>query len=97
MYKKKKRHIVTKEEIDWVNKMLESSRRWRKPYKGEVVIMKDGCSQEFVFKFGCSSKEELMSRAEAKVEEMKALSKDKTWKLMLARLVGQTIDDEDKE
>lgn len=42
--KKKKTYIETPAERAWIEEKLNASRRWVKPYKGEIVYECIGCS-----------------------------------------------------
>lgn len=91
--KKKKKTIWTKQDQDWVDKMLNASKKWHRPYKGEIVFIREDCPQEFMIKAKYNTKEELEKDAAETVAYMNSIDKEKTWTLISAKLVGQTVDD----
>ena len=95
--KKKKTHIETPAERAWIEEKLNASRRWVKPYKGEIVYECIGCSQQFVRRARYSTYEELEADAKSIVESMKKLDRSREWKIVSAKIVGQTVDDEAKD
>ena len=94
---KKKKYALTFEDKAYLQEKLNAHKKWDKPYKGEIVLAFDGCPQEFVFKARYSTNEELASDAKARAESLSALDKSKKWKVVSAKLIGQAIDDEEKE
>ncbi len=93
--KTKKTKIWTKQDQEWVDKMLSASKNWDKLYKGEIVFKRAGCQQEFVIRAKYNAKSELEKDAEDTIACMNSIDKGRTWTLVSATLVGQSIDDSD--
>ena len=92
--KKKKFHVETPEEKAQVEEKLNASKKWNKPYKGEIVYEREGTAQLYVRRSRYFTKDELAEDAKKIIGEMSAIDTHK-WKLISASLVGQAIDDED--
>lgn len=91
--KKKKYHIETPEERAWIEEKANAYKKWYKPYKGEIVYTYEGASQLFVRYAKYSTNDELNVDAQRLVDEMNALDKSKKWRIVSAKLIGQTIDE----
>ena len=95
--KKKKFHVETPEERAWIEEKLNVYKKWNKPYKGEIVYKREGSNQEVVSTAMYSTYDELNADAKSIIEAMTKLDNGKKWILVSAKIVGQSIDDEEKE
>ena len=95
--KEKKFHIETPEERAWIEEKLNVYKKWNKPYKGEIVYKREGSSQEVVRTAKYCTYDELNADAKSIVETMTKLDNEKKWILVSAKIVGQSIDDEEKD
>ena len=95
--KKKKFHAETLEERAWIEEKLNVYKKWNKPYKGEIVYKREGSNQEVVKTARYSTYDELNADAKSIVETMTKLDNGKKWILVSAKIVGQSIDDEEKD
>ena len=95
--KKKKFHAETLEERAWIEEKLNVYKKWNKPYKGEIVCKREGSSQEVVRTAKYFTYNELNADAASIVETMTKLDNGKKWILVSAKIVGQSIDDEEKD
>ena len=95
--KKKKFHIETPEERAWIEDKLNVYKKWNKPYKGEIVYKREGSSQEVVSTAKYSTYDELNADAANIIDELTKLNNGKKWILVSAKIVGQSIDDEEKD
>ena len=93
----KKKKIWTKQDQEWVDKMVNASKKWYKPYKGEIVFVQEGCPQEFVIRTKYNSEDELCKDAEETIAHMNSIDKSKKWKLVSAVLVGKAADDAEEQ
>lgn len=93
----KKKKIWTKQDQEWVDKMVNASKKWYKPYKGEIVFVQEGCPQEFVIRAKYNSEDELSEDAEQTIACMNSIDKSKKWKLVSAVLVGKAADDAEEQ
>ena len=96
-YTKKKKHIETPAERAWIEEKLNVYKKWNKPYKGEIVYKREGSSQEVVKTARYSTYDELNDDAASIVETMTKLDNGKKWILVSAKIVGQSIDDDEKD
>ena len=95
--KKKKFHVETPEERAWIEEKLNVYKKWNKPYKGEIVYKREGSNQEVVSTAMYSTYDELNANAKSIIEAMTKLDNGKKWILVSAKIVGQSIDDEEKD
>ena len=95
--KKKKFHVETPEERAWIEEKLNVYKKWNKPYKGEIVYKREGSNQEVVRTARYFTYDELNADAKSIVETMTKLDNGKKWILVSAKIVGQSIDDEEKD
>ena len=95
--KKKKFHVETPEERAWIEKKLNVYKKWNKPYKGQIVYKREGSNQEVVSTAMYSTYDELNADAKSIIEAMTKLDNGKKWILVSAKIVGQSIDDEEKD
>ena len=97
-YKKKKKfHVETPEERAWIEEKLNVYKKWNKPYKGEIVYKREGSSQKVVRTAKYSTYNELNADAKSIIEAMTKLDNGKKWILVSAKIVGQSIGDEEKD
>lgn len=95
--KKKKFHVETPEERAWIEEKLNVYKKWNKPYKGEIVYKREGSNQEVVSTAMYSTYDELNADAKSIIEAMTKLDNGKKWILVSVKIVGQSIDDEEKD
>ena len=95
--KKKKFHIETPEERAWIEEKLNVYKKWNKPYKGQIAYKREGSNQEVVSTAMYSTYDELNADAKSIIEAMTKLDNGKKWILVSAKIVGQSIDDEEKD
>ena len=95
--KKKKFHVETPEERAWIEEKLNVYKKWNMPYKGEIVYKREGSNQEVVSTAMYSTYDELNADAKSIIEAMTKLDNGKKWILVSAKIVGQSIDDKEKD
>ena len=95
--KKKKFHVETPEERVWIEEKLNVYKKWNKHYKGEIVYKREGSSQEVVSTAKYFTYDELKADAASIIEALTKLNNGKKWILVSAKIVGQSIDDEEKD
>ena len=93
--KKKKFQVETTEERAWIEEKLNVYKKWNKPYKGEIVYKREGSNQGVVSTAMYSTYDELNADAKSIIEAMTKLDNGKKWILVSAKIVGQSIDDEE--
>ena len=94
----KKKHQLSIEDQESVKKLLEATKRFIKPIRGEIVYKAEGSKQEVVQTSRYFNEEDVQKDAEETIARMNAFSKGKkTWKLISAKVVGRDAVEEDKD
>lgn len=92
--KQKKFHYETPAERAWIEEKLNVYKKWNKAYKGEIVYKNDRSPQEFVWRAKYNTYDELNADAQSIIERMTKLDSTTKWSIVSAKIIGQSIDDE---
>ena len=93
---KKKTKQLSLEEQAFVKSLIESTKRFNKPYKGEIVYKNSKSSQEFVWKARYNNESELEADAKELIARMNKVSPEKKWSAVSMQLLNknEAIDEE---
>ena len=93
---KKKTKSLSLEEQAFVKSLIESTKKFNKPYKGEIVYKNDKTPQEFILHARYNNEEELAADAAGLIARMNKVSPEKNWHLVSKQLFNknEAIDEE---
>lgn len=93
---KKKFHIETPAERAWIEEKLNVYKKWNKAYKGEIIYKNNKSPQLFVWRAKYNTYDELNADAQSIIERMTKLDSSRTWIIVSAKIIGQSVDDEEQ-